>query len=82
MVDEVVESNNIILFIDEIHNIFTSGIPGTPSQDWFNLKACSFERGFRCIRATTTEEYSAYFENDNALTRRVSACISKRTHYR
>ena len=70
MVDEVVESNNIILFIDEIHNIFTSGIPGTPSEIGSILKPALLKEDFRCIGATTTEEYSAYFENDNALTRR------------
>ena len=70
MVDEVVESNNIILFIDEIHNIFTGGIPGSPSEIGSILKPALLKEDFRCIGATTTEEYSAYFENDNALARR------------
>ena len=70
MVDEVVESNNIILFIDEIHNIFTGSIPGSPSEIGSILKPALLKEDFRCIGATTTEEYSAYFENDNALARR------------
>ena len=46
MVDEVVESNNIILFIDEIHNIFTSGIPGTPSEIGSILKPALLKEDF------------------------------------
>ncbi len=77
IVNEVVESNNIILFIDEIHNILTSGIPGSSSEIAAILKPALLKDDFRCIGATTTDEYSAYFENDNALVRRFQPIFLK-----
>lgn len=77
IVDEVVESNNIILFIDEIHNILSSGVPGSPSEIASILKPALLRDDFRCIGATTTDEYSAYFENDNALARRFQPIMLK-----
>ena len=70
IVAEVVESANTILFIDEIHTILTSGIPGGNSEIASILKPALLREDFRCIGATTTDEYSAYFETDNALARR------------
>jgi ATP-dependent Clp protease ATP-binding subunit ClpC len=70
IVSEVIESNNTILFIDEIHTILTSGIPGSTSEIASILKPALLNEDFRCIGATTTDEYSAYFESDNALARR------------
>ena len=77
IVNEVVESNNIILFIDEIHNILTSGIAGGQSEIAAILKPALLRDDFRCIGATTTDEYSAYFENDNALARRFQPIFLK-----
>ncbi len=77
IVNEVVESNNTILFIDEIHNILTSGIPGGSSEIASILKPALLRDDFRCIGATTTDEYSAYFENDNALARRFQPIFLK-----
>jgi ATP-dependent Clp protease ATP-binding subunit ClpC len=70
IVSEVVEDANTILFIDEIHNILSSGIPGSPSDIASILKPALLKDDFRCIGATTTEEYSMYIEEDNALARR------------
>lgn len=70
IVSEVVESTNTILFIDEIHTILTSGLPGGTSEIASILKPALLRDDFRCIGATTTDEYSAYFETDNALARR------------
>ena len=70
IVDEVISSNNTILFIDEIHNILSSGLPGGSSEIASVLKPALLQDGFRCIGATTTEEYGAYFEADNAMARR------------
>ena len=70
IVDEVISSNNTILFIDEIHNILSSGLPGSSSEIASVLKPALLQDGFRCIGATTTEEYGAYFEADNAMARR------------
>ena len=70
IVSEVVEDSNTILFIDEIHNILSSGIPGSTSDIASILKPALLKDDFRCIGATTTEEYSMYMEDDSALTRR------------
>jgi len=77
IVNEVVESNNTILFIDEIHTILTSGMPGGTSEIASILKPALLRDDFRCIGATTTDEYSAYFENDNALARRFQPIFLK-----
>jgi len=70
IVSEVVENSKTILFIDEIHNILSSGIPGSSSDIASILKPALLRDDFRCIGATTTEEYSMYIEEDNALARR------------
>jgi ATP-dependent Clp protease ATP-binding subunit ClpC len=70
IVSEVVEDSNTILFIDEIHNILSSGIPGSSSDIASILKPALLKDDFRCIGATTTEEYSMNIEEDNALARR------------
>jgi len=70
IVDEIISSQNTILFIDEIHNIVTSGMGGGPSDIASVLKPALLQDGFRCIGATTTEEYSANFESDSGLARR------------
>ncbi len=77
IVSEVIESTNTILFIDEIHTILTSGIPGGTSEIASILKPALLRDDFRCIGATTTDEYSAYFETDNALARRFQPIFLK-----
>ncbi|HCC68121.1 TPA: ATP-dependent Clp protease ATP-binding subunit ClpC [Patescibacteria group bacterium] len=75
IVSEVVEDSNTILFIDEIHNILSSGIPGGSSDIASILKPALLKDDFRCIGATTTEEYSMYIEEDSALARRFQSVI-------
>ncbi|MHC1716644.1 MAG: ATP-dependent Clp protease ATP-binding subunit [Candidatus Dojkabacteria bacterium] len=70
IVDEVISSKNTILFIDEIHNIVAPGMPGSSSDIAAVLKPALLQEGFRCIGATTVDEYTMYFEADNALVRR------------
>ncbi len=77
IVSDVVESTNTILFIDEIHTILTSGMPGGNSEIASILKPALLRDDFRCIGATTTDEYSAYFETDNALARRFQPIFLK-----
>lgn len=77
IVNEVVESNNTILFIDEIHSILTSGGSGGSSEIASILKPALLRDDFRCIGATTTDEYSMYFESDNALARRFQPIFLK-----
>ncbi len=70
IIEEVTESNNTILFIDEIHNIISSGGFGPSSDIASVLKPALLQGNFRCIGATTTEEYNRYIETDQALVRR------------
>jgi ATP-dependent Clp protease ATP-binding subunit ClpC len=77
IVNSVVESNDTILFIDEIHTILSTGIPGSTSEIASILKPALVRDDFRCIGATTTDEYTAYFEEDNALARRFQPVILK-----
>ena len=77
IVQDVVTSNNTILFIDEIHNIVSPGMPGTSSDIASVLKPALLQDDFRCIGATTSDEYTAYFEMDNALTRRFQPLFLK-----
>ncbi|MGI5898161.1 MAG: ATP-dependent Clp protease ATP-binding subunit [Candidatus Dojkabacteria bacterium] len=70
IIDEITASGDTILFIDEIHEIMGSGGFG-PSPDIASvLKPALLQGDFRCIGATTTEEYSKTFESDTALARR------------
>jgi ATP-dependent Clp protease ATP-binding subunit ClpC len=71
IIQDVISGNNTILFIDEIHNIISSGgLPGSSSDIGSVLKPALLQDEFRCIGATTTEDYSSTFESDNALARR------------
>ena len=79
IVEEVVSSNDKILFIDEIHNIIGSNYQGGSSDIASILKPALLQGGFRCIGATTTEDFSAYFETDNALARRFQPIFLEET---
>lgn len=70
IIKEVRVSPDVILFIDEIHNVLNSGIPGMPSDLVGILKPALTRGDFRCIGATTRAEYVKYMEEDNALVRR------------
>jgi len=70
LVDEVKADANIILFIDEIHNIVGAGST-TGSLDAANILKPALARGeIRCIGATTWGEFKKFFEADAALERR------------
>jgi len=60
----------IILFIDELHNVIGAG-RAEGSMDAANLLKPALARGdLRCIGATTIAEYRRYVEADSALERR------------
>ena len=70
VIDEVRKSENIILFIDEIHTIVGAGA-SEGSMDAANILKPALARGeLHTIGATTLKEYRKYFEKDAALQRR------------
>lgn len=61
---------NIIVFIDEIHTIVGAGA-AEGAVDAANMLKPALSRGeFRCIGATTPDEYRKYIEKDGGLERR------------
>ncbi|MEG2832029.1 MAG: ATP-dependent Clp protease ATP-binding subunit [Bacilli bacterium] len=67
---EVEESEDVILFIDEIHTIVGAG-GAEGAIDASNIFKPALARGkISIIGATTISEYKEYFENDKALERR------------
>ncbi len=69
--DAVRRSGNIILFIDEIHNIVGAGSTAENSMDAANILKPMLARGeLQTIGATTIDEYRKYIEKDPALERR------------
>ena len=70
VIDEVKESGNVILFIDEIHTIVGAGA-SEGGNDAANILKPALARGeLHTIGATTLKEYRKYFEKDTALQRR------------
>ncbi|MBQ3546855.1 MAG: ATP-dependent Clp protease ATP-binding subunit [Clostridia bacterium] len=70
VVDEVIKSDNVIVFIDEIHTIIGAG-SAEGSTDAANILKPSLARGeFQLIGATTLSEYRKNIEKDSALERR------------
>ncbi len=70
IIDEVVKSKDVILFIDEVHTIIGVG-SAEGSTDAANILKPSLARGeFQLIGATTITEYRKNIEKDSALERR------------
>lgn len=75
IIDEVQEDGNIIVFIDELHNIVGAG-SAEGAVDAANILKPSLARGdIRVIGATTLNEYRKYIEKDAALERRFQPVI-------
>lgn len=70
-VDYIVERGDIIVFIDEIHNIMGAGATGDGSMDLAEMLKPMLARGeFQTIGATTIDEYRKFIEPDPAMERR------------
>ncbi len=70
-INSIKENGNIILFIDEIHNIVGAGSTSDGNMDAANILKPMLARGeLQTIGATTLEEYRKYIEKDAALERR------------
>lgn len=70
-IDYIVKRGDIILFIDEIHNIMGAGATGDSSFDIAEMLKPMMARGeLQTIGATTIDEYRKYIEPDKAMERR------------
>ena len=70
VIDEAVENDDVILFIDELH-LLTGAGAGEGSMDAANILKPALARGqLQLIGATTLDEYRKNIEKDKALSRR------------
>jgi ATP-dependent Clp protease ATP-binding subunit ClpC len=70
VMNEITNSKDVILFLDELHTIVGAG-GAEGSLDASNIFKPSLSRGeIQCIGATTLNEYRKYIEKDGALERR------------
>ncbi|MBO7215219.1 MAG: ATP-dependent Clp protease ATP-binding subunit, partial [Clostridia bacterium] len=77
-VDYVKNDGDIILFIDEIHNIVGAGSTSDGKFDVAEFLKPMLARGdLSVIGATTNDEYTKYIEKDSALERRFQPIIIK-----
>src|SRR6185295_1654986 len=76
VIKEVTESRGeIVLFIDEIHNLVGAG-KADGAMDAGQLLKPALARGeLRCIGATTLDEFRKYIEKDAALERRFQTVL-------
>lgn len=70
-IDAIKRNGNVILFIDEIHQIVGAGATSEGNMDAANILKPMLARGeLQTVGATTLEEYRKYIEKDSALERR------------
>ncbi|MBE6405742.1 MAG: ATP-dependent Clp protease ATP-binding subunit [Lentisphaerae bacterium] len=75
VIDEVRNSGNVILFIDELHTIVGAG-GSEGAMDAANIIKPALSRGeLQCVGATTLNEYRKGIEKDSALERRFQSVI-------
>jgi ATP-dependent Clp protease ATP-binding subunit ClpA len=71
IVAETTAASDVILFIDELHNLIGQGTAMGAAMDAANMLKPALVRGdFRVIGATTSSEYERWIEGDPALERR------------
>jgi len=76
IIAETSAAGNVILFIDELHNLIGQGTAMGAAMDAANMLKPALVRGdFRVIGATTGEEYERWIEGDPALERRFQKVI-------
>lgn len=77
VMEEAAHNPDIIIFIDEIHNIVGAG-SNQGTMDAANILKPMLARGqIRCIGATTPSEFKKHIENDPALERRFMPIVVK-----
>jgi len=77
ILNELQESPNVIVFIDELHTMIGAG-NASGAMDAANIMKPALARGeIQCIGATTFDEYKKSIEKDGALVRRFQKIILK-----
>ncbi len=75
VMDEIKRSENVIIFVDELHTLVGAG-GAEGAIDASNILKPALSRGeIQCIGATTMDEYRKYIEKDAALERRFQTII-------
>jgi ATP-dependent Clp protease ATP-binding subunit ClpB len=75
IVDEVRGTDDVILFLDELHTLVGAG-GNAGGMDAANILKPALARGeLRCVGATTHDEYREHIEKDGALARRFEKVI-------
>src|SRR5881394_2286721 len=76
LVEETTSARNVILFIDELHNLIGQGTALGAAMDAANMLKPALVRGdFRVIGATTNDEYERWILGDPALERRFQKVV-------
>jgi ATP-dependent Clp protease ATP-binding subunit ClpC len=76
IVAETTAASDVILFIDELHNLIGQGTALGTAMDAANMLKPALVRGdFRVIGATTSNEYERWVEGDPALERRFQKVV-------
>jgi len=76
IVAETTAAGDVILFIDELHNLIGQGTAIGVAMDAANMLKPALVRGdFRVIGATTSDEYERWVEGDPALERRFQKVV-------
>jgi ATP-dependent Clp protease ATP-binding subunit ClpA len=79
VITALVEKENALLVIDEIHTVVGAGATSSGSMDASNILKPALSSGdIKCIGTTTYEEYKNHFEKDRAFSRRFekSKCLN------
>ncbi len=75
VMNEIINSQDVIIFIDELHTIVGAG-GAEGSLDASNIFKPALSRGeLQCVGATTLNEYRKYIEKDGALDRRFQTVV-------
>ncbi|MFA6859440.1 MAG: ATP-dependent Clp protease ATP-binding subunit [Bacteroidales bacterium] len=76
IIDVIRKDSDIIIFIDEIHNVIGAGSVQGGNMDAADMLKPSLARGeFQCIGATTMDEFSKIVEKDGAFDRRFQTVV-------
>ncbi len=75
VMNEIAQSKNVILFIDELHTLVGAGA-AEGAIDASNMLKPALARGeLQCVGASTLNEYRKYIEKDGALERRFQTVV-------